>query len=454
MRLPRLLRTSVFRLTLRYVGIFAVSVMVLFAIVAWSATAFMTRQIDATVAAELTEAKADAGAPNLAARDLRPVIEHLTARSEGFFYLLQDPMRHVLAGNMEAIRPLPGPRVLEHMHRRAGHAEGGIRGRGEILSDGSYLFVGQSDAELGEMQQAIARAFIVGLGATVLLGGLGGIATSLAVMQRIETIGRTTREIMAGDLDRRIALRGTGDEFDRLAGSLNAMLDRIQDLMAGLQRVSGDIAHDLRTPLTRLRQRLELAYRRETAVEPLKAALEGSIGDVDGILETFGALLRIAQIESGVRRSGFARVDIAALIEELAEVYGPVADEKRQTLTVSAGPATAVLGDRELLAQLLVNLIENAIRHAPPGAVIRMDAAAAPRGVEIHVADNGPGIPVALRSKVLERFVRLDESRQMPGNGLGLSLVAAIAALHEAELALLDNEPGLRVALLFRPLPP
>jgi signal transduction histidine kinase len=225
------------------------------------------------------------------------------------------------------------------------------------------------------------------------------------------------------------------------------MLDRIQNLMQGLQQISSDIAHDLRTPLTRLRQRLELAHRRQASVEGLRAALEASIRDADGILETFGALLRIAQIEAGTRKAGFTQVDLSALLEELVEAYQPVADEKGQSLTPAIGAGLHVAGDRELLAQLFANLIENAVRHAPAGAALTVQAEAVERAVRAVVSDNGPGIPAGLREKVFQRFYRLETSRTTPGSGLGLSLAGAIASLHGSELSLEDNAPGLRCVL-------
>jgi signal transduction histidine kinase len=442
-----LARTSSFRLTLLYAGVFSLSVVLLLGIVAISASRFMARQIDTTVANELAEVQADGeGAGSTA---LRPIIEQLTIRSPGIYYLLQDARGRVLAGNMPAISPEPGLRVFRHLSQADGHAAGGIRGRGVVLPDGSYLFVGLSDFELGEMQSVILRAALAGLASTVVLAVAGGLVTSLGVLRRIETISQTSRDIMAGDLGRRIALSGTNDEFDHLAISLNAMLDRIQTLMRDLQQVSSDIAHDLRTPLTRLRQRLELARRRENDIDKLREALDGSIYDAEAILDTFSALLRIAQIESGARRSGFAPVDLTALLSELVEAYQPVAEERAQTLTGAIASDLRVNGDRELLAQLFANLIENAIRHTPASTTLTVDASACPSGIIAAVRDNGPGIPPELRSKVLQRFYRLEASRTTPGSGLGLSLVSAIAGLHEAQLELLDNKPGLACVVSF-----
>ena len=450
MRLARLLHTSSFRLTLLYSGVFALSAVVLFGAVTWLATTFMARQIDATVANELAEVQADAGGKQGAR--LAQVIEELTVRSPGIYYLLQDAQGRVLAGNMPAIDPVRGARVLspEALPSR-GIAGGGIRGRGSVLPDGGYLFVGLSDFELGAMQQAVTRAFLWGLAATVVLALAGGLALSLGVQRRIEAISRASRDIMAGDLKRRMALSGADDEFDHLAASLNAMLDRIEELMQGVVQVSTDIAHDLRTPLSRLRQRLELACHREPTVDGLRAVIDASIRDTDAILDTFSALLRIAQIEAGTRKAGFAAVALSELLDGLVETYQPLAEEQGQELRSRVSPGLAVHGDRELLTQLFVNLLDNAIGHTPRGARIDIAAAAEGGGVRVVVSDTGPGIPAEFRRKVLQRFFRLDASRSTPGSGLGLSLAAVVANLHGAALELEDNAPGLRCVVSFPP---
>jgi signal transduction histidine kinase len=447
-RLPRSLRTSSFRLTLLYVALFSVSVVLLFGIVAWSVTGFMAEQIDATVANELAEVQADAGGQSTDA--LQQVIEGLTSRSPGIFYLLQSADGRVLAGNMPSVQPETGQRVLawpQPSPKR--QPSGGVRGRGILLPDGSYLFVGVSDYQLSEVREVIVRACLLGLAAAAVLALAGGLAMSYGVLSRVESISRASRAIMAGELGRRVPIRGTNDEFDHLSSSLNAMLDRIQELMLGLQQISSDIAHDLRTPLTRLRQRLELARRREHTVEGLRNALDGAIGNVDTILETFSALLRIAQIEAGMRKAGFTSVALSDLLDGLIETYQPVAEENGQILQGRITPGIRVHGDRELLTQLFANLIENAIGHSPAGAEISVEAALAPREILVTVADNGPGIPAEFRRKVLQPFYRLEASRTTPGSGLGLSLVAAIATLHGVALDLQDNDPGLRYFLRF-----
>jgi signal transduction histidine kinase len=447
-RLPSPLRTSSFRLTILYAAIFGVSGLLLFGVIAWSVNSFMAEQLDATVANELAEVQADAGGLETGA--LKRVVDGLIINSPGVYYLLQGADGQVIAGNMMAIRPKPGLRTLDWARQAPDrHVLGGIRGRGVLLADGGYLFVGVSDHQRGELREVVTRAFLLGLGMTVVLALAGGLVMSLGVLRRVEAVSRASRAIMAGDLTQRMTLRGTDDEFDHLGSSLNAMLDRIQDLMLGLQQVSSDIAHDLRTPLTRLRQRLELARRRETTVDGLYTAVDGAIVNVDAILETFGALLRIAQIEAGTRRAGFQPVMLDELLNALVEAYQPVTEEKGQTLSSQIEHGLSLQGDHELLTLLFANLVENAIGHSPPGAHLSLEAKREPDGIVATLSDTGPGIPAAFRKKVLQRFYRLEGSRTTPGSGLGLSLVNAVAVLHGASLDLRDNQPGLRCVLRF-----
>jgi signal transduction histidine kinase len=281
----------------------------------------------------------------------------------------------------------------------------------------------------------------------MLLAFAGGAAMSLSLLRRIEAVSQTSRDIVGGALQRRIPERGTGDEFDHLAASLNAMFDRIQTLMEGLRQVSNDIAHDLRTPLTRLRQRLELAQR---GGGDARAVIERAILDVDSILETFGALLRIAQIESGARSAGFSRLDLADVLDTVIEIHQSAIDESGRIFEARIGPALNVDGDRELLTQLFANLLDNALRHSPTNARVALTATRRGERIVVSIADRGPGIPAEFRGKVLQRFFRLEGSRSTPGSGLGLSLAHAIASLHESELVLTDHDPGLCVTVSLR----
>lgn len=443
MPLRRVSRTFGFRLTLLYAVLFAVSTLILFVVVSWSATGFLAQEIDATVENELTEIQAFAGDRGEAG--LRDAIAGVTARTTGIYGLLQSADGKVLAGNMLPLHPLPGPRVLLRTHQPFEYpASGGIRGRGLLLPDGGYLFVGVTDLQIDALRAVLTRSFLVGLGATLIFAVAAGLTMTLSILRRIDRISRASRAIMAGDLGQRIALHGANDELDRLAASLNSMLDRIQELMSGLQQVSNDIAHDLRTPLTRLRQRLEMARRRTSTVEDLHAALDCAICNVDEILGTFGAVLRIAQIEAGTRRAGFAPVELSQILEGLVEAYLPLAEQNEQVLEGRVTSDLQVFGDRELLTQLFANLIHNAIAHTPRKALITVETIATNGLVRIVVADTGPGIPPEFRRKVLQRFYRMESSRTTPGNGLGLSLADAVASLHRAQLELQDNNPGLR----------
>jgi signal transduction histidine kinase len=250
---------------------------------------------------------------------------------------------------------------------------------------------------------------------------------------------------MEGDLSRRVPRDDSGDDFDQLAANLNLMLERIEGLMASVRQVSDNIAHDLRTPLTRLRTRLELA--RDGDSQRARSTLESAIEDADELLGTFNALLRIARIESGSQRSAFAELDMASLVADVAELYEPVASGKEQHLEVQSAGKLIVSGDRNLLFQALANLVDNAIKYTPDGGRITLSARQIEGRVVIMVADTGPGVPAKLRERVFERFYRVDDSRATQGNGLGLSLVRAVANLHGAEILLTDNQPGLKVEL-------
>jgi signal transduction histidine kinase len=258
---------------------------------------------------------------------------------------------------------------------------------------------------------------------------------------------------MEGDLSRRIPLGGSGDDFDQLAASLNHMLARIEALMAGVRQVSDNIAHDLRTPLTRLRTKLEMLRSELGEDHPVGAAAEETIADAEEMLTTFNALLRIARIESGGRRAAFARVDLAPLMADVAELYEPVAAERGLRLHLDSAEAAWVIGDRDLLFQALGNLVDNAVKYTPEGGRVELSLRATDQALIIEVADNGPGIPQALRGEVFRRFYRADHSRSTPGSGLGLSLVQAVVQLHGATIDLLDNAPGLRVRLRLDPAP-
>jgi signal transduction histidine kinase len=280
----------------------------------------------------------------------------------------------------------------------------------------------------------------------LLLGLAGGLLMSRGLLRRVDAINRTTEQIMAGDLGQRIAIKGARDEFDQLASNLNAMLDQIERLLDGMRRVTDNIAHDLRTPLNRMRSRIEVALLGDPDQQAMRPVLEQTLADAETMIGTFNALLDIARAEAGSERAEFEQVALSDLTNDMADFYRPLAEEKDQTIKVTGVPGMSVSANRHLLSQALANLLDNAIKYTPAGGIIDLELTGGP---VITVADSGPGIPGDAHEHVLERFVRLDETRSTPGNGLGLSLVNAVARLHGARLILADNRPGLSVRLDF-----
>ena len=267
------------------------------------------------------------------------------------------------------------------------------------------------------------------------------------LLRRIDAINRSSHAILAGDMKRRMPVSGSGDEFDQLARNLNDMLDRIELLMSGMRNVGNDIAHDLRSPISRLRSRLEVTLLKAQDTATYRATLEESVSEIENILATFNAILDIALAESGALRDDFEDLDLGHLVADVAELYEPLAEESGSPLEVETAPDLAVRGNRHLLSQALANLLDNAVKYGAGQGVIKVMVAKSGDGLEVSVADHGPGIPAEQRDEVLKRFVRLEGSRSAPGSGLGLALVAAVAHLHGWELRLDDNEPGLRVTL-------
>jgi signal transduction histidine kinase len=441
--------SSSFRLTLLYAGIFGGSVVVLLGFIYWATAGYLSHQLEDVVDSELAtlaDVETDGGHAALA----DAIGERLKIRSNrSAYYQARTPDGTSIAGNIPPDRSAPFADTAWHelsVTGASGHPRR-VRGKAVVVPDGTYLFVGQDSMQLEEVRELIGRAFLLGGIMTLVLAVGGGAVSSRSILRRIDAINVTSEHIVSGDLRRRIPRSGNEDEFDRLAAHLNAMLDRIERLMGAMRQISNDIAHDLRTPLTRLRHALETARRHATDSAGYEAAIDGAIADTDAILETFGALLRIAQIEAGARRASFTDLDLSAVVEAVLEVYMPAAEEKQQVLTADIAPGLRTRGDRELLMQLVANLCENAIRHSPPTTRIEVSLRANQNSAELVIADHGPGIPVEAREKVFQRFYRLETSRTTPGSGLGLSLVAAIAEVHEIRIRLEDNEPGLRVVV-------
>jgi signal transduction histidine kinase len=447
--MTRLLRSYSFRLTLLYVGLFGLSVLVIFAVVYGATSGYMIGGLELSVQAQMSDLL-DARTAGGQAGLIAAINEHAGGPNHRSTYaLLQDAGGRKLAGNLPAQQARLGWQDVPLPIGEDGADEGDTVHAKGLVVNGLYLLVGESTFQLKEIREFIARSIGWGLLVTAALALVGGMVMSAGLLRRVEAVRRTAQEIMAGDLSRRVPTRGTGDDFDQLSASLNEMLDRIQTLMEGLQQVSNDIAHDLRTPLTRLRQRLEAARLKARTVEDYAGIVDSTLGDTDQILRTFGAMLRIAQIEAGTARSRFADVDLSDVLRAIVDLYAAFAEDQKQELTGQIAESATVHGDRELLTQMLVNLVENALRHSPAGTRIEVRLTREAGSIHCSVADDGPGIPREEYDKVFRRFYRLDTSRATPGSGLGLSLVAAIAALHGVAINLADNRPGLRVELHF-----
>ncbi|SNB60902.1 Signal transduction histidine kinase [Arboricoccus pini] len=318
-----------------------------------------------------------------------------------------------------------------------------------VVSQKFRLLVGRDITEKQRTQQLLWSSVLVGTSVMILLGLGGGFVVSRWTLGRIELINRTTTAIMGGNLGKRIQVEGGGDEFDELATNLNAMLERIQRLLAGMREVTDNIAHDLRTPLSRIRSRIEVAMMHDLSSAEAHELLEATVQDADKLIETFNALLNIARAEAGSQRSEWEEIGLCDLARDVVELYEPLAEVKNITLRLEAKEGVSIIGSRQLVAQALANITDNAIKYTPENGVVTVTISDEPSPT-ILVADNGPGIAANLREKALERFVRLDPDRSSPGNGLGLSLVSAVARLHEAKLTLDDNNPGLRIAISFR----
>jgi signal transduction histidine kinase len=452
--LGKLLRTTAFQLTLVYLLIFIVFAFSLLGYFALNTRRLITEQITTTVDTEITGLREQYTQGGI--RRLVIVVDLRSRRPGSSLYLVTTATGEGLAGNVGSLEPgvLDHPGWLETNYRRLEAPEGtDHRALVQVvqLPGGFRLLVGRDLEERERLFGIIANAGQWSLALVIVLGLAGGFFVSRRVLNRVEAMTDKAQIIMAGDLAGRLPIAGTGDELDRLAEHLNAMLERIEALMRGLKEVSDNIAHDLKTPLTRLRNRCEQALRGSAGVDDYRAALESTIAESDDLIRTFDALLMIARAEAGQARDNMTEFDAAEIARDVGELYEPLADEKGIALTVDAPAAAPVRGNRELVSQALANLIDNAIKYAGPngevnGAPAEIVVKAGNDGerIALSVADRGPGIAEADRGRVVERFVRLEQSRSAPGSGLGLSLAAAVARLHGGELKLEDNHPGLR----------
>jgi len=457
----RLLRTANFRLTALYAVLFSISSLIVFGIIYWVATGNLQQQMATTIMAEISvlEQEYSVGAETELTREIG---QRIDSGAHAFsFYLLQDQSGRKLAGNLPPMAPFEGWLETTVPHPSISENDGDITKirshkalvRGERLDGGAFIAVGISTYQGDKFKELIREAFFWAMGVVLALAFGGGSILSVGFLRRIDDISRTARAIIEGHLSERIRTSGTNDELDRLAVNLNDMLDRIQGLMESLQQVSSSIAHDLRTPLGRLRQRLEAAGRDARSPEDYRTTIGQALADTDAILATFGALLRVAQIESRTRRSSFRRIDLSAVFQNVAEVYGPVGEDSAKRIETAIASGIVIDGDQELLVQLLANLVENALTHTPPETTIRISLAQTSSGPVGILSDDGPGIPEEDRQKIFERFYRLDTSRTTPGNGLGLALVKAVADLHGASVTVTDNHPGAVFTVRFKGIP-
>ena len=456
--LTKLFRTTTFRLSLTYLALFSAAAIVAIVYIYWNTTVLLSRQLNQTIDAELKGL-----AEQYRAGGLDQLVRTVAERSStpgNSLYLVADSEGRRLAGNLSAVSPdlwnSLGP--VEFVYRRP--AAGGVENRLAFanvfrLPSGYRLIVGRDIEDRRELARMVRSAMLWGLGVMAVFGIGGGYWVSRKLLARIDGLSDTTRTIMEGDLTGRLPVNGSGDELDRLAESLNLMLARIEQLMAGLREVSDNIAHDLKTPLNRLRNRVEAALREPYGEPVYRETLERTIEEADGLIKTFNALLSIARLEAGAGGENRETLDVSALLRDVAELYEPVAEERGLVLKAEAEAPIYIRADRQLLGQAIANLIDNAIKYGTNGAAEHhgekpeVDVSAKAKGAmaEIVVTDRGPGVPASDRERVLDRFVRLEVSRSEPGSGLGLSLVAAVARLHGGSLRLEDNEPGLRVVL-------
>lgn len=453
--MPRkLFHSSAFRLALGYAALFTVSAVFLLAFVYWSTARYMLRQADETIDAEivgLAERYRLTGLSGLTAS----IRERLDRRPTGSsIYLLTDPTGSPIVGNLSrwpAVEPDGDGFLNFELVPSVGERPHLARAKPFVLTGGFQLLVGKDLYDLQSAQALLLRTTGWGAALTVALALFGGWVTSRSRIRRIGAVNEVIGEVMSGDLSRRIPVESTGDDIEELVAKLNRMLDELEKLVEGVRRVSDSIAHDLRTPLARLKTRLERL--RSVIAEPQgpEGEIAEAIEEADRLLATFSALLRIARIEAGERgRASFRNVDLTALIDDVAELYGPSVEESGKKLVLHNAPGLVVSADRDMLFQAVVNLVDNALKHATAGGRIELSLSRNNEATEIVVADDGPGIPEQERGKVRERFYRLDRSRTTPGAGLGLSMVSAVVALHGGELRLEDNHPGLRAVILLR----
>ena len=460
----RALRSASLRLAIVHAALFAISAILFLGFIWWATIGLLERQVEAAINADaqaLSERWEEGGLPALALT-IQDRLEQDV--DDDAIYLMVDPANARVAGNL---RSWPHDVTRTDIWYQLPIARAGTKGLAEVhafaLPGGFRLLVGRDVRARIVLKRLLTDTLLWALLMMVVLGTSGGFLLRGLFRRMVRDIARTTSAVSAGDLTSRVPRSGSGDEFDRVAQTINAMLDRIARLMDGVKQVSNAIAHDLRTPITRARTRLEDAALHAAGTEELRAAVERAVSDLDGITGIFEALLRIAEIEAGSRRSAFAEIDLAGLLTDLAELYGALAEEHGLRLELElpgrppGGSATQghfppgrllrIWGDRSLIQQAVANLLDNAIKFSHPGGTVFLRAALAERRISVEIADQGIGMPQSDRARASERFFRAEAARNTPGSGLGLSLVQAVAQLHGGSLLLEDADPGLRAIL-------
>ncbi len=457
-RLSRLVSTFTFRLALVYVGLFALSIILLFGFIYTSASKYLENQVVDSVRMQYEHLLNEYRENGSAGVERR--IEELIAadKESASVYLLINKESERLAGNLEAWPKYASPeeRDLEsggswiQFSIEGNAAPVDVKAISVPLSKWRTLLVGQSLQDRHKIIQTIVQTFWASLAITVFMALAGALIITRSVIRRINVINRSAQAIMHGDLSARIPFAKGGDEFDDLSGNLNEMLDKIEALLKSLKDFANNIAHDLRSPLTRIISRTEAGMRGLSETSAAHRLLEKNVQEMTELIATFNAILKISELEANTDFRDFAPCNLASLVADLVDFYEPYAAQKNIAIHNELSAAPVISGDRHLLTQAFANLIDNAIKFTPAGGVLRIYVQAKEGRTIISIEDNGPGIPLQFQDKVFEKFFRMEQSRNTKGNGLGLSLVAAIARLHNAEVQFEDCKPGLRVNLVFQ----
>jgi signal transduction histidine kinase len=449
-RFAQLWRTTTVRLTAVFIALFVVFSILLLAFIAYQSSIQIQQQQTAQIDREVDLLKRIDEREGV--RGIVFAVARLSSQPGPGIYYLGDNAGLQIAGNVSGFpaNVLQNDGTFSFNYDRdpayAGDSTKGFAVVRSQVVDNMRLIVGRDVVERRGFTVIVFQGFLLAVLGILAFSILAGVVTARRVLKRIDTINATSAKIISGNLSERVPLTRRNDEFDGLATNLNAMLDRIEALMVGLKEVTDNVAHDLKTPLTRLRNRAEAALRDGSGEAAQREALETTLSESDKLIRTFNALLMIARAEAGAPSGALADVDVSAVAADVAELYEPVAEEAGMTLETEIAPDVHLRGNRELIGQAVVNLIENALKYYEPaegktgriGVTVRQGAGR----VRIAVGDNGPGIPAEDRARVVERFVRLEKSRTEQGSGLGLSLVAAVAKLHHGQFRIEDNNPG------------